>query len=159
MIIQNFDEVHRGHEFFLAQNERLLVQSEEIAGRFAVQYVHDHSDFKRRSGNLQDRTSYRLVRTSGGRILRIANDAKYAGIIDGGSRAHMIYPKQRFRGGRTTRGSALAFVGRAGVMVFRRSVRHPGTRPYKFLWNAADAAYRVLGHELERGMTDIAQRF
>lgn len=161
MLITNFDEIHRGHEHFLAQNERLLVESEDRAGRFAVDYVKTNSDFKRRSGDLQDKTKYRLVRTSGGRILRISNPVKYAGIIEGGSKEHMIFPKQTTSRttGLTTRGSALAFVGRGGVMVFRRSVRHPGTRPYKFLWNATDAAYRVLGQELVRGMTDIAQRF
>lgn len=160
MIISNFDEVRRGHELFLARNARLLNDSANMAGRFAVQYVHENSDFKRRSGKLQDSTSYRLVRTSGGRIVRIVNPQKYADIIDTkGSRPHMIYPKQVFARGRTVRGSALAFVGRAGVMIFRRSVKHPGTRPYRFLWNATDAAFRVLGHELTRGMSDIAEHF
>lgn len=161
MLITNFDEIHRGHEFFLAQNERLLVDSEQLAGRFAQDYVRTNSDFTRRSGKLQDKTTFRIVKTSGGRILRIANNVPYAQIIESGSRAHEIHPRQTTSRttGLTSRGTALAFMGRAGVMVFRRSVKHPGTRPYKFLWNATDAAYRVLGQELIRGMTDIAERF
>lgn len=159
MLITNFDDIHRGHEHFLAGNERLLVQSEEIAGRHAESYVKTNSDFTRRSGKLQDKTSYRLVKTSGGRILRIVNPMPYAASIDTGSKAHWIYPKQTTTGLWTTRGSALAFMGRAGVMVFRRRVWHPGTKPYKFLYNATESAYRVLGNELRRGMTDLAQRF
>jgi len=150
MIITNFDEIKRGHEHFLAGNERLLGQAEDMAGRFALSYVQQHSEFKRRTGQLQDRTAYRLVKTAGGRILRIVNPMPYAKAIDTGSKAHEIVAKN---------GGVLAFMGRAGVMVFRRRVWHPGTRPYKFLHNAADAAYRVLGHELRRGMEDLAKRF
>lgn len=158
-MITNLDEVRRGHEHFLAGNQRLIGESEALAGRHALTYVKTHSEFTRRSGKLQDRTKYRIVRTAGGKLLRISNPMPYAASIDTGSKAHWIYPKQRFSGGRTTRGSVLAFVGRGGVMVFRRRVWHPGTRPYKFLYNATDSAYRVLGHELKRGMTELAERF
>jgi len=161
VIIANFDEVRRGHEHFLAGNERLFVQAEDTAGRHALAYVQSNSDFKRRSGKLQDSTTYRIVRTSGGRLLRIANPVAYAATIDTGSRAHWIAPKQSTSRvtGLTRRGSVLAFMGRAGVMLFRRRVWHPGTRPYRFLYNAADSAYRVLGQELTRGMADLAKRF
>jgi hypothetical protein len=158
-IITNLDQVRRGHEHFLAGNARLLVEAENMAGRHALTYVRQHSDFTRRSGKLQDKTKYRIVRTAGGRLLRISNPMPYAASIDTGSKAHWIYPKQTSSQGRTIRGSALKFVGRAGVMVFRRRVWHPGTRPYKFLYNATDSAYRVLGQELRRGMTEIAERF
>ena len=150
MIITNFDEIHRGHEHFLAGNERLLVDAENRAGRHAEVYVQEHSEFKRRTGKLQDTTSYRLVKTTGGRILRIVNPQPYAKAIDTGSKAHEIVAKN---------GGVLAFMGRSGVMVFRRRVWHPGTRPYKFLYNAADSAYRVLGQDLAHGMQDLAKRF
>ena len=149
-MITNLNEVRRGHDHFLAGNQRLVDDSENIAGRHALQYVQQHSDFTRRTGKLQDRTTYRLVRTSGGKLLRIANPLPYAAAIDTGSKAHWIYPK---------RGQFLMFRGRSGGMVFARKVHHPGTRPYKFLYNAADSAYRVLGQDLRRGMTEIARRF
>ncbi len=150
MPILNFDEVHRAHEHFLAGNARLIVDSENVAGRHALSYVQRHSDFTRRTGKLQDKTSYRVVRTSGGRILRIANPMPYAAAIDTGSKAHRIT---------AVNGKVLKFTTRAGTLLFRRSVWHPGTRPYKFLYNATDAAYRVLGHELKRGMGVLAERF
>jgi len=149
-MITNLEEVRRGHERFLAGNARLIVDAETIAGRHALTYVQRYSEFTRRSGKLQDKTAYRIVRTSGGRILRIVNPMAYAAAIDTGSKAHRIT---------AVNGRALRFTTRAGVMLFRRSVWHPGTRPYKFLYNATDSAYRVLGQELKRGMGELAQRF
>ena len=62
-------------------------------------------------------------------------------------------------GGTATRGKALRFKGKGGKWVFRRSVMHPGTKPYKFGWKSAHAAHRILGQRLERGMTAAAQKF
>ena len=149
-MITNLDEVHRAHEHFLAGNARLIVEAETTAGRHALNYVHSYSTFTRRTGKLQDRTRYRIVRTSGGRILRLANPLPYAAAIDTGSKAHRIT---------AVSAQALRFKSRSGVMLFRRSVWHPGTKPYKFLYNAADSASRVLRQELVRGMTDLAAHF
>jgi hypothetical protein len=149
-MLLNLDEVQRGHDHFLAGNQRLVSSAEELAGRHALQYVQQHSEFHRRSGKLQDKTAYRVVKTSGGKILRISNPLPYAAAIDTGSKAHRITARNA---------SVLRFVSRSGVLMFRRSVWHPGTRPYKFLYNATDSAYRVLGQDLERGMTELARRF
>ena len=149
-MITNLEEVKRGHAHFLAGNARLIVDAETIAGRHALTYVQRYSEFTRRTGKLQDTTRFRIVRTAGGRLLRIANPQAYAASIDTGSKAHRITAKN---------GKALRFMSRSGVMIFRRSVWHPGTRPYKFLYNATDSAYRVLGQELKRGMTVLAERF
>jgi hypothetical protein len=146
----NLDEVRRNHDRFLAGNERLIGSAGEAAGRHALTYVQRHSDFKRRSGDLQDNTGYRVVRTRSGSILRIANPTLYAEYVEYGTKAHRITARN---------GKALRFQSRAGTLIFRRSVWHPGTRPYKFLWNATDSAYRVLGQELRRGMTALAERF
>lgn len=148
--IINLDEVRRGHDHFIAQNERLLGTASELAGRHALTYVHQHSDFKRRTGNLQDNTAYRVVRTRAGTVIRLANPTLYAEFVEYGTKAHRIAARHA---------KALRFTTRAGVMLFRRSVWHPGTRPYKFLYNATDSAYRVLGQELKRGMTQLAERF
>jgi hypothetical protein len=92
-MITNIDDVRRGHAHFLADNARLIVDAETLAGRHALTYVQRYSDFKRRTGKLQDTTRYRVVRTSGGRILRIANPQVYAASIDTGSKAHRITAK------------------------------------------------------------------
>jgi hypothetical protein len=145
----NLDEVRRGHERFLAETERLIGDAEEVAGRHAEEQVRANPPFKPRTGNLQRQTTHRVVRLGSGRILRIANSAKYAAAIDGGSRPHLIRARNGY----------LAFKGRDGKTVFRRQVQHPGNRPYKFLYRATNSAFRVLGHEIERRMSDAAKRF
>ncbi len=149
-MITNLDEVRRGHDRFLASNERLIGSAGEVAGRHALAFVQRQSDFKRRSGNLQNNTGYRVARTRAGSVIRIANPTLYAEFIEYGTKPHRITARN---------GKALRFTSRSGVMLFRRSVWHPGTRPYKFLYNATDSAYRVLGQELKRGMGELAQRF
>ena len=150
MLAWNLDEVRRGHAHFLAGNERLIGSAGETAGRHALAYVQRYSDFKRRTGNLQGNTGYRVVRTRAGSVIRIANPTHYAEMIEYGTKPHRITARN---------GKALRFRSRSGGLIFRRSVWHPGTRPYKFLWNATDSAYRVLGQELKRGMTTLAERF
>jgi hypothetical protein len=147
----NLPEVRSGHDWFLQKNERLLDDVARRGGDVALGHVQHHADFKRRTGQLQDTTDYRVVKLKSGRILRITNPKKYAPSIDTGARPHIIRPRNA---------KVLRFFSKkAGRVVFARFVRHPGNRPYKFLYNATDAAYRVMGQELRHGMTDLAKRF
>lgn len=148
--IRNLDEIRRGHDFFLARNERLIEATAERAGRHAEDHVRRHPLFKPRTGRTQKKTGHRVVRTSGGRLLRIFNTAKHAAALDSGARPHLI--RARFR-------NKLRFRGKSGAFVFRESVRHPGNRPYKFLFRATNSAYRVMGQDLARGMTELAKNF
>lgn len=148
--LANFDELVRDHERFLAANERMIADTLELAGRFAIEHVHEHPEFKPHTGNLQKQTKSKVVRLSSGRVLRITNDAAYAGAIDGGARPHVITPK---------RGKFLRFIGRNGRTVFARRVNHPGNKPYRFLYYATDAANRVFRADIERRMADLASRF
>jgi hypothetical protein len=115
----------------------------------------------------KDRTGNLTRKAYVGRDLGGPNDANavivwpvpYAAIVDGGSRAHSIFPKQGagFRGpvregqGRKGRGAAtpsLAFtVG--GRLVFAKSVKHPGTSGYGFAGDAYTKAEAVLTRECE----------
>lgn len=148
-MLTNLPQILRGHQHFLAQNERLVQDATATAGRHAEDHVQHYATFKRRTGKLQDKTKARTVRTANGRILRIANPMRYAAAIDTGSKPHRILPRRR---------EFLRFRVR-GKLVFARSVMHPGTRPYKFLYRATHSANRVLGDYLKRGMSDIARRF
>src|SRR6188474_1816071 len=91
------------------------------AGRNAVDHIKRYPGFKPRTGAVQRGTKTRVVRLGGGRLLRITNDHPAAPTLDGGSRPHII---------RARTGKALKFT-MGGKVMFRRSVRHPGTRPYK----------------------------
>lgn len=149
-MIVNFDEVVRGHRHFLAQHQRMVEDALRTAGKHAVDHVQKHATFKRRTGRLQDKTqASRVVRTSGGRLIRVFNPLRYAAAIDTGSKRHVIEARRR---------KALRFMV-GGRLVFRRRVMHPGTRPYKFLFRATHSAHRAMGDYLKREMTEIARRF
>ncbi len=147
--IVNLPEVRRGHDRFIRDNERLIEESLQHGGEVALGHVQHHADFKRRSGELQDKTDYRVVRLRGGKLLKITNPKKYAAAIDGGAKPHNI---------RATKAPYLHFKGKKGWARVK-VVRHPGNRAYRFLYNATDAAFRSTGQRLRSGMTALAKRF
>jgi hypothetical protein len=148
--LANLQELEREHDRLLAENERAIEGSLELAGRHGVEHVQQHPEFKPRTGALQKATKYRVVRTSGGRILKLTNTKDYAAAIDTGARAHTIVPR---------RGKFLRFIGRDGRTVFTRRVNHPGNKPYRFMFFATDAADRVFRQVIVRRMGALASRF
>jgi len=141
--------VKRGHQHLTAETARAVDDAMAFAGRFAIQHVQDHPEFHPRTGALQRATKARVVRTKGGRLLKLSNLKPYASAIDRGARPHRIAGRN---------GGLLRFRGRSG-WVSKREVQHPGNRPYKFLYRAHNAAYRVLGTNLTQRLTAIARRF
>jgi hypothetical protein len=150
MQLVNLDELERAHDRLIEDSEHAIAEALELAGQHGVEHVQRYPEFHPRSGELQKKTKYRIVRTSGGRVLRLSNDAPYAGAIDGGSKPHVIVPRKA---------KLLRFIGRDGRTVFARRVNHPGNKPYRFLYFATDAANRVFRADIERRLTDIGARF
>lgn len=141
--------IKAAHRKLLAGTTTAVAEASIEAGEFAVDFVRMHPGFKPRTGALQQATQWQTVRAPGGRIVRIRNPKAYAAAIDLGSRPHDIVAR---------RGNALAFtVG--GKLMFRRRVRHPGTRPYRFLYRATNAAGRVLAQVLAVKMRKLSQNF
>lgn len=148
-MITNLGEVQAHHKRFLAKQDAFVATEMVHAGDDAVEHVQQHPGFKRRTGELQDKTTWRLVRGAGGRILRVQNPAKHANAIEHGARPHVIEARRR---------KALSFnVG--GRQMFRRKVNHPGNKPFRFLYRATNAAGRLLGRRLQSGMRVLAQGF
>lgn len=141
--------VQRAHSKFQTRHALMVQKAATQAGRFAEQHVQDHPTFTPRTGNLQKKTSHKVLVRRGGKILRIQNTAKYAAAIDLGAKPHVIRPRKA---------RALRFITR-GKLVFARKVNHPGNKPYRFLYRATNAAGRVLGKELTEGMEREARRF
>lgn len=139
--------IRRAHQHIIAETQRAEREALEFAGRFAVDHVQRYPEFRPRTGALQRATKFKVVR---GKTLRIYNDKKYAAAIDRGARPHIIRPR---------RSSVLRFRGRDGRIVFARRVNHPGNRPYRFLYRATNAAFRVFQRNLEQRLTAIASRF
>jgi hypothetical protein len=150
MLLVNLDEVRRGHDRFLADNERLIDEETERAGRHATEHVRKFPLFKPRTGKLQSKQKHRVARIGKNRRLVIFNTAAYANSIDAGARPHIILPKYR---------NKLRFRGRNGQWVFADRVRHPGNKPYRFGFRATQSAYRVLGQSLKKRMSEAASRF
>ena len=149
MNIVNLDAVRRAHRRVLAQTKTALAEAATDAGQFAVDYVHAHPTFTPRTGHLQDSTSWKTVRLSSGRVVRVENRAKYAAAIDRGAKPHVIEAR---------RGKTLAFT-KNGKLMFRRRVNHPGNKPTKFLYRATSAAGRILYQGMSNKMAKIAAKF
>jgi hypothetical protein len=148
----NLKELHRAHEKMKREHKSAVAEAMRIAGAQAVEHVRKRSTFRRRKArSLKDDTRTRIVRTRGGKTLRIAWRKKYAPYIEYGTRPHVIKPR---------RGLYLRFYWpKVGRVVLARKVNHPGTRPYKFGWKATHASYRVMGRRLEQGLARVASRF
>jgi hypothetical protein len=141
--------VHKAHARFLTRHSLMVQKEAEQAGQFGVQHVQDHPTFKPRTGELQRKTSAKVLIRRNGKILQLRNTAKHAHAIDLGAKPHVI---------KARRGKSLRFMV-GGKVVFRRSVKHPGNRPYRFLYRATNAAGRVLQQGLREGMEREARRF
>lgn len=139
----------RGHQHLLADTNRAVAAALEFGGKHAVDYVWQSPTFTPRTGKLQGSTRTKVVRTSGGKVLKIQNTAKHAPAIDGGAKAHWIGPSKK---------KALRFAV-AGGFAFSRGHMHPGNRPFKFLYRAYTSAGRVVDRNLTQRLTAISRRF
>lgn len=148
--------VKKAHRRFLAAHDRAVDKSLDEAGDHAAHHVKTHSAFNRRSAarSVKDATKHKVIRTRGGKLVRITNNKTRRGYsvsagLEHGTRAHTIRAKP---------GKSLAFRS-GGQLIFRKSVQHPGTRPYRFLSNATSAAHRFIGPRLKRQLSRVAKRF
>lgn len=148
--------VRRQHAKLLAGLSQEIRGALGEAGQHAKDHVKTKSEFERQSPSgrsVKDLTKFRVVRTKGGKLLRISNNRMSRGHnvslgLEHGTRPHTIKAKTgtlRFRSG--------------GDWVFRREVQHPGTRAYRFLSNATGSAYSSLGSRLQTRLSALARRF
>lgn len=144
--------LRRQHARFLGQHKGMVSRSLEKAGGDAAEHVKRHHTFRRHksSNSLADATKYRVIKSRGGKILRLKWNKKYAKPIEHGARPHTIRPRRK---------KVLRFwSAKLGRFVFAKKVRHPGNRPYHFGKRAQKHAHTKLGKRLRRGMRDVAAR-
>lgn len=139
----------RATERAVIDHENAVERALGLAGDIARGQVFKNPGFTPRTGALQQATTYKVIRTSGGKLVRISNALDYAPAIDRGAKPHVITAK---------RARFLRFFVN-GSPVFRRSVRHPGNKPYRFLRNATSVAFTHLEVLLEREMSRVAESF
>ena len=147
---RNLTIIRQGHKAVIAKTNTAIAEVAVETGQAAVAYANSHPRFTPRSGDLQRANEYRVVRTPGGRIVRVLNKKKYAAAIDQGARPHDIHPKVGHE--------YLHFKGKFGWVRTRR-VKHPGNKPYRFLHGATLAAGRAMGPKLGAKMARIAKQF
>ena len=148
--IFNVRLLHKAHKQFLTGFENLVAGQLAAAGEVGVKEVQRRPGFKPDTGATQRATSWRIARTRGGKLLRLRNTHKNAHILDKGSRPHVI---------RARRAPLLRFFWeRKGVWVSTYRVKHPGTRPYRFLQHAAIVAGRKFSGRLRDGMRALGRR-
>lgn len=141
-------KMERSHGAFLMFQAETLKQSLDETGKRGVEYAKSRPRFKPRTGALQKATKHRVIKN--GRVLVLSNAKPYAAAIDKGARPHIIRPKNK---------ALLRFKGRNGKWAFARQVRHPGNRPYQFLYSATVAAHSSGARDLRQRLTRLAARF
>jgi hypothetical protein len=147
----NLAEIKNAHRMLLAEHDKAVGAELERGGQFAADHVKKNHRFKSRSGRLKNSTRHRVIRRSGGgRLVLRWPRVPYAAAIDSGARPHRIVARRR---------RFLKFRGPSGAVVFRRSVNHPGNRPFRFGWRALHATHRRFGTRMQQRMQAIAARF
>lgn len=152
----NLAALKRAHAKLLRDNAEAHTEALREAGEYAKQHVKTKSKFQRRSqtNSVKDATEYRIVRLHSGRLLKIWNEKKVDGYdvsagLEHGTKPHTITARNA---------KALRFeVG--GQVLFRVTVHHPGTKRYKFLFKAVNAAHRHVGPRLFRRLEAAARKF
>jgi hypothetical protein len=150
MPVLNLSEIKRAHAKFVQTNKGAISTEMSRARLYGEQYAHRFPRFTPRSPNgLREASKGTVVRTSGGGIVRLTNAKRYAAAIDQGARPHDIH------------GSPLLvfFWAKKNRWVRARRVKHPGNRPYRFLFGANQASFREFGVRMNLHMTQIARKF
>jgi hypothetical protein len=146
---RNLAIIRQGHKRVMARTTTAVAEVSQETGEAAVAYAKSRPRFTPRTGDLQRANEYRVVRTPGGRIVKVLNRKSYAAAIDKGARPHDI---------KASKSPFLHFLGNRGWVRTKR-VKHPGNKPYRFLYGATLAAGRAMGPKLGARMQRIAKQF
>lgn len=124
--------------------------------------------YKDRSGKLTRSGHARPIGTNGAEtVAEMRWSAPYASEVDGGTKAHLIYPKlgsntsgpllQGQSRSRRGQGHVLLAFAMGGRLIFARKVRHPGTRPYGFAGHAYLTAERFIQATVETDALELEE--
>lgn len=152
-------QIKRIHQHLVAELAREIdrVTDSKKLTLVAQRAITDNRDIVARTGNLTRRTKAKVIKTGKGRVIKVSNAAKYAWAQDQGS--GLYGPKRSKYVIRPKRAKALRFIGRDGNVVFAKRVEHPGVKPTRFLYHAADTTGRTLRGWLVTAMHRAATKF
>jgi len=144
--------IKQAHNVFL--NRLVTAVDGEVAqaAAFGIGHVRQFPrGFKHHTGRLAAATTSKVTSNRYSWRVALLNRAQHAGPIDRGARAHVIAAR---------RAPLLVFYWpKLGRMMYLKSVNHPGNKPYRFLWRATRAAFRVAVIGIGRAANRIASQF
>lgn len=139
--------VRGGGKLTLPKLTRAIARGVKRATLRYYEMVHEHIDsgrsFTPRTGNLQQSILWQSSGLSG----KVYANKKYAPFVELGTRPRIIRPR---------RAKALAFTVE-GKLLFASEVKHPGSRPYPFMFadlqRRKREIARVFREEIKRWLT------
>lgn len=131
---------------FDIQNAAAAAMADTLVAAESAALAAIKAQTSRRSGDLEDGVTSVLISPTRGKVF---NTSGHAAFVNDGTKPHLIVAK---------RGRALAFQT-AGGMVFRRAVRHPGTKARPFVAPAMAIGERVLQTSLTLRVNEAVGRF
>lgn len=143
--------VQQGHRRFLNRFHSALALELEAAKQRGEREAERNPGFTPRSGSdgLAASTKAKVVRIRRGAVVILSNAKPHAAPIDKGSKAHTITAKN---------GPYLHFRGSRG-WARKKSVNHPGNKPYRFLRRATESAAQQFGRRMRLVMRRLAPTF
>lgn len=149
MLALDLKNLSRHHDRFVAAHQAAVKEEAETARDKLLEYARSRPRFTPRTGKTQKANRARVIRTKGKVIVRASNRLKHAAALDRGARPHII---------RARNAPYLHFKGKYG-WVRTKSVRHPGNKPYRFLYGATVAAGRSFHQSMSARMRRLASKF
>lgn len=148
----NLGAVKQDHRRFMEANRSMVMREMRKAGQIAVQEANQRQEFRVRTGKLRRGTKYKLIRLAGGARVRVSNAVKYAWFLEDGTKPHVIAAKN-------AKALRFMFPQFSGKYIFRKSVNHPGTKAYKWLWTGVHHSWIFLRVRLLHDMKVLASQF
>jgi len=149
MPLLDIGNVKQRHSWLLEQHDRIVTAALNDGGRAALDHIDKRPGFTPRTGRTQDATKARMMRTPGGKLMRISNRTKVARFMEHGTKPHPIEARRK---------PFLRFKYR-GQWVSKKKVFHRGTRAYLFMRRGAITGYYDVGRTLRASMRSVAKQF
>lgn len=118
----------------------------KLAVRDIAEYASEHHSYTSRSGTLEREGLVTFVRKNVG-VVALNPRVPYAVFVHEGTKAHDIEPRNK---------SVLRWADGAGFN-FAKRVKHPGTRPDQFLYQAADASESRIQSRFQSALEKIIE--
>jgi hypothetical protein len=143
--------MRQAHKRFLVAHDRMVTLELENAAKGGVQWSKDHPGFQDVTGKTRAATEGLVLKTRRGHVMRLRNKLKTALWMDKGTRSHPITAKRK---------PLLKFYWhKMGRWHSAESVRHPGTRPYQFVYHGMQFARESAVRGLISGAAQISRTF